>query len=163
MESSIDPPSTLHRPSATVEPGQQGLACLGHEFELNGPLGLLLHDRRAISDRTAGNDVANLHFDDITTAKLAVDRQIEKRSVLQPPMLVEKETYCPYVSGLERALRADHIASVPRTTPMSVGVKVRYSHVTSPLAGMANGNVPLGNWSVAEFRMPCFGQKRNVV
>jgi hypothetical protein len=46
---------------------------------------------------------------------------------------------------------------------MSVGVKVRYSHVTSPLAGTANGNVPHGNWRVAEFQMPCFGQKRNVV
>jgi hypothetical protein len=106
---------------------------------------------------------SNLHFDDITTAKLAVDRQIEKRSVSQPPMLVEKKTYCPNISGLERALCADHIASVPRTTPMSVEVKVRYSHVTSPLAGMANGNVPLGNWRVAEFRMPSFGHGRNVV
>jgi hypothetical protein len=34
--------------SATVEPGQQSLTCLGHKFELDGPLGFLLHDRRPI-------------------------------------------------------------------------------------------------------------------
>jgi hypothetical protein len=52
-------------------------------------------------------------------------------------MLVEIKAYCPNVSRFERALCADHIASVSRTTPMSVRVKIRYSHYKTPSAGMA--------------------------
>jgi hypothetical protein len=37
------------------------------------------------------------------------------------------------------------IINLPDDGELSVGVKVRYSHVTSPLARMAKGNVPLGN------------------
>lgn len=56
-------------------------------------------------------------------------------------MLVEKETNCPNVAGFERALCAHQIACIPRTTPVSVWIKIRYAHDTSPLAGMANQQI----------------------
>jgi hypothetical protein len=56
----------FQRASATVEPGQQRLASLCHQFELHGSFGLLLHDRRPISDHTTRGDIANLHLDDVT-------------------------------------------------------------------------------------------------
>lgn len=124
----------LHRTSATVEPCQQSLKHLGHEFELDWPLGLLLHDGRPVSDRTTSGDIANLHFDNVAAPQLAVDGQIEKCPVSQSSMFVEKEADCPNVARLERTFCANHIASVPRTTPMSVGIKIRNSHYTSPLA-----------------------------
>jgi hypothetical protein len=37
--------------------------------------------------------------------------------------------------------RTDHIASVSRTTPMSVRIKIRYSHYPSPLVAMINEEI----------------------
>ena len=123
--------------SPAVEPSKKSLARLGHDLELNGTLSFLLHDSRPISDRSTSNDVTDLQFHDVTTAQLAVDRQIKECPIPQSSMLVEKEPNCSNIARFEGTLCADHIASVPRTTPVCVRIKIRNSHVTTPLAGMA--------------------------
>jgi hypothetical protein len=66
------------RTSPAVKPSQKSLARFGHDLELDGTLSFLLHDRRPISDRPTSNNVTDLQFHDVTTAQLAVDRQIKK-------------------------------------------------------------------------------------
>jgi hypothetical protein len=48
-------------------------------FKLNRPLGLLLHYSHPISDYAAGNNVANLHFNDVAATQLPIDRQCSSR------------------------------------------------------------------------------------
>jgi len=50
------------------------------------------------------------------TSKLAVDRQVEKSAVTQPVLLVEKESNCPDLFWLERALCAKLSSRVPGWT-----------------------------------------------
>jgi hypothetical protein len=87
------------RASPAVKPSEQGLAYLRHQFELNRSFGFLLHDGRSSSDCAASDDVTDLHFDYVTAAQFAVDRQIEKCPVAQSSMFIEKEAYCPNVAG----------------------------------------------------------------
>ena len=71
----------VQRATTAVEPGQQCFARFGHQLELNGSMGLLLDYRRPVSNGTAGDDVPNLHFDDVASAQLAIDGQVEQRPV----------------------------------------------------------------------------------
>jgi hypothetical protein len=85
------------------------LSRLGHNLELHGSFGFLLHDGCTISDRPVYRDVTNLHFDDAIAAQLAVDHQIEKRSVAQSSMLVRKKAYSQNVAWFEWAFCANQI------------------------------------------------------
>ena len=49
--------------------------------KLNWPAGPLLDDDRARAYLTTSDDVADLDLDDVTSAQLAVDRQVEHRAV----------------------------------------------------------------------------------
>jgi hypothetical protein len=53
------------------------LAGLFAQFKSDGPTGFLLSDRCAIRRIPTGSDILDPDGDDITAAKLAVDRQIE--------------------------------------------------------------------------------------
>jgi hypothetical protein len=55
-------------------------------------------------------------------------------------MLIEIETNCPNVTGPKWTFRTNHVPSVPWTPPVSVWIKIRYSHDNSPAAGMAAGD-----------------------
>ena len=81
--------------------------------------------------------IPDLHFDDVTSAQFAIDRQIEQRTIAQASMLIEKEADCPHVARFQRTLRANHIACIPRSTPTGVGIKIRYSHDISLAVNMA--------------------------
>jgi hypothetical protein len=48
---------------------------------LHGPPGLLLDDDRSGANPAATDKVANLNFNDVAAAQLAVDRQVEYRPV----------------------------------------------------------------------------------
>jgi hypothetical protein len=69
------------RSAAALQPSFQAPTCLSHDFELYRPAGLLLDNRRPVADLTTAHDVANPELDEITAAQLAVDRQIEQRSI----------------------------------------------------------------------------------
>jgi hypothetical protein len=49
--------------------------------KLNWPAGPLLDDDRARAYLTTSDDVTDLDLDDVTSAQLAVDRQVEHRAV----------------------------------------------------------------------------------
>jgi hypothetical protein len=49
----------------------------------------------SISHASAGDDVADLNLHHVAAAQLAVDREIEKRPIAQPPVLVEPKPNCP--------------------------------------------------------------------
>jgi uncharacterized protein (DUF1778 family) len=121
----------VERAAAAGEPGEQCLACLGHQLELHRSVGLLLNDSCARSQRSSCDDVADLHLDDVATAQLAVDREVEQRPVAQSSMLIEKEADCPNVARLQRPLGANHIARIPRTTRVCARIEIRYSHDTN--------------------------------
>jgi hypothetical protein len=69
-----------------------------------GRLVLLLQYRCPISDRGTCCNIADFHFHNVATPKLAVDRQIEKRPVTQSPMLGEIEADGSEHSRFEWAL-----------------------------------------------------------
>jgi hypothetical protein len=50
----------------------------------------------------------------IATAQLAVDGEIEQRSIPQAAMLIKEEANSPNLSRLERALRSDLAREIPR-------------------------------------------------
>src|SRR5260370_25679356 len=58
-----------------------GLAGLLTQFKSDGPRGFLLSNRCAVRRIAAGGDILDPDGDDVTAAKLAVDRQIEHSEV----------------------------------------------------------------------------------
>ena len=100
--------------ATALEPSEQGLAGRLDKLELHGSFRLLLHHDRAIPNATAGNDVANADLDHIATAQLAVDREVEKRSIPQAPVLVKPEANGPNLLRFKCALCAKHASLVPR-------------------------------------------------
>jgi hypothetical protein len=64
----------------------------------------------------AYDDVADFETDDIATAQLAVDGNIEQRPIANSPMLVEVEADAPYLFWFQSALRPDLSSGVPGLT-----------------------------------------------
>jgi len=85
---------------------------------------LLLNYSRTVSNGTTGDDIPNLHLDDVAAAQLAIDGEIEQCPVTQSPVFVEEKAYCPDVAWFQRALGSHHVASIPRPTLASAGIKV---------------------------------------
>jgi hypothetical protein len=80
----IDPArkdKVVERASATFKPSQDAGSGGLQELELNRPTGLLLDDDCSGTNPTTTDKVADLEFDDVATAQLAVDRKIEHRAV----------------------------------------------------------------------------------
>jgi hypothetical protein len=88
-----------------------GLAGLFTHFKSDRPF--LLTDRCAIRGISAGGDILDPDGDDITAAKLTVDRQIEHGQVASAAFDLEFRPDRPDVSGSQRWLRPDQLALVP--------------------------------------------------
>jgi len=118
----------IHRPAASFQPCKKAGACVAHQLELNRSARLLLHDHRAGPDFRSYNQGADFDLDEIAAAQLAVDRQIEERSVPQTPLPIQKEADRPYLPGFQRAFRSDLLARIP-CAAVGVGeVVLRMSH-----------------------------------
>jgi hypothetical protein len=65
------------------------LAGLFAQFKSDRPSGLLLPDRCSIRRISTGSDILDLYCDDVTTAKLTVDRQIEHGKVANATLDLE--------------------------------------------------------------------------
>jgi len=102
----------IHCPAASFQPCEKAGACVAHQLELNRSTGLLLGDHRASSDFLPYNKVADFVIDEIAAAQLAIDRQIEERSVSQTSFPIEKEAYRPYLSRFQRAFRLSCLHSM---------------------------------------------------
>jgi hypothetical protein len=90
----------LQGSTSQFQPFGQAGASIGHQFKLNRSAGLLLYDRGPCSNFPITNDIADPDLDQIASAKLAIDGQVKEGTVPNPPMLVEKETDWPYLTGL---------------------------------------------------------------
>src|SRR5229473_1469064 len=93
-----------------------GLAGLLAQFKSDRPPSFLLSNRCAIRRVAAGGDILDPDSDDITAAKLAVDRQIEQREVASAAFDMELRSDRPDVFWSQRWLCPCQLAFVPRHT-----------------------------------------------
>jgi hypothetical protein len=56
---------------------------------------LLLDDHRPLADLSPDDDIADAHLNNVTAAKLAVDRNVEHRPVSNPLLMLEAEADLP--------------------------------------------------------------------
>ena len=112
-----------NRATPPGEPGHQAIACLGHDFELHWPAGLLLDHCGPISQRSAADQIANPHLDEVAPPQLAVDREVKQDSISNTFVLIEGKADLPNVAGSQRSFWTDLFASVPRAPFMHGGVK----------------------------------------
>ena len=92
------------RSAAALEPRQKTGPRVRQQLELDRSSGLPLDDGRSSSDLPAYDDVPDFEADDIATAQLAVDGNIEQRPIAKSPMLVEIEANAPYLFRLQSSL-----------------------------------------------------------
>lgn len=84
-----------------------------------------------------------------TTAPVTPLRQRMQHDMMMRGLLPRtQDQYSPNVARFERALCADHVACIPRTTPMSVWIKIRNSHFRSPLAELPSRTI--GSFQIRE-------------
>src|SRR5260370_2980911 len=91
-----------------------GLAGLLTQFKSDGPPSFLLSNRCAIRRVAAGGDILDPDGDDVTAAKLAVDRQIEHREVANSAFDLQLRPDRPDVFSSQRWRSACQHAFVPR-------------------------------------------------
>jgi hypothetical protein len=91
---------------------------------LNWPAGLLLDNRRAVTDLAAARNVTNPELDEITATQLAIDRQIKQRSISHALVFIQIEPNSPDISRLERAFRSHILSSIPGAPLVNGGVKI---------------------------------------
>ena len=106
----------VYGPAAPIQPSQQARPSVWKKFELNRASCFLLHYDCPRSYLAAAHKVANLHLHQVTAPQLAVDRQVEQRSISQATPLVEVEADLPDLLRLERAPRADRPPGIPDLT-----------------------------------------------
>ncbi len=96
------------------EPGEQAVAGLLRQLELDRLLSFLLDDGCAVTSGGVHDHLADLQPDQIAAAELAVDGQVEHGQVAEPLLALEMETDGPYLLGLEGRLGPDGAPLVPR-------------------------------------------------
>ena len=107
--------------SGGLDPLLHGVTGSWRDLELNGSLGLVLHHDGPRGELVAVADVADLEGNEVTSAKLAVDAQVEKREVAYSILHLKTNSKCPDVLELERGLLADDLALVPWLPMSGVG------------------------------------------
>ena len=85
----------LDRSSTSFKPGQQAGSHVAGNLKLDRPSRLLLDDDRSRLYRRSGDHIANPDLDEVTAAKLAVDREIEQGSVPDASLAVKEEADRP--------------------------------------------------------------------
>jgi hypothetical protein len=100
------------------QPVLQRGAGLFRDFELDRTASLVLDNCRSVSHKTANGDVIDSKADEIATAKLAVDGEIEHRQIAFAALDLKSDTNGPDFFWSERALLSDKTALVPRRMRM---------------------------------------------
>ena len=93
--------------SLLFQPGIDSLTGLPGQLKLNGATGFLLHDNCAIFDAVSHEDITDSQGNQITTAKLAVNGQVEQGQVARFPMDLKPDSDGPDFFGLQRRFLAD--------------------------------------------------------
>ena len=105
----------LKRATAALQPGQDARPRRFEQFELHGPARLLLHHDGAGADMATANEITDPNFHHIATAQLAVDGQVEQRSITWLSFPIKPKAYSPHLLWLQCALGTERAA--PRSTP----------------------------------------------
>lgn len=71
------------------------------QLKLDRPPGLLLDDHGTLSDSPAGNHITDPQSDQVATAQLAVDGQVEQGQITPFPCDLESHTCGPDLTGLQ--------------------------------------------------------------
>lgn len=87
----------VNRAASAFQLRQEARPNIRGKLKLHGSPDLLLDDDRACSDSGARHQIADLDFDQIATAQLAIDREVKQRSVAKSPLVLEEEPNCPYL------------------------------------------------------------------
>jgi hypothetical protein len=114
----------IQRATPKLEPSEEAGASIIHQLKLNRPAGLLLNDGGSGPNFPIANDVANPDLHQVAATQLAIDCEIEKRTIPDPSMLIKKETHSPNLARLERSLRSNFAPRVPRNSLASGGIKL---------------------------------------
>ncbi|MER8683468.1 hypothetical protein [Mesorhizobium sp. M1405] len=122
----------LDRASTSFEPMQNAGSHVVGDLELNRPPRLLLNNDRAGPYLRSGDHIANPDFDQVTAAKLAVDCQIEQRTVPNASLVIEQKANSPNLLLGEKTLGADLLPSIPGCVLAAGILKLRMAHVNSP-------------------------------
>jgi hypothetical protein len=91
------------------------------DLELHRALSLVLHHHSAGCHLVAVAYVPDLETDEVATAQLAVDSQVEECKLSNPALHLEADSKCPDILDLERSLLADDLALAPWLAMNSVG------------------------------------------
>ena len=85
----------IHSAATLLKAGKQTGPGVGHEFELNGPPGLLLHHHGTSSNFGSDDQGANLDFHKIASPQFTVDREIKQGAIPQPALTIKKNPDFP--------------------------------------------------------------------
>jgi hypothetical protein len=118
--------------AATLKPSQDARAGRFKKLELDGATCLSLDDGGPGADPPATDEVANSDLHDVTAAQLAVDREVEHRSISDPLLLVQPEADGPDLLRFEGALCAELSTCVPRLPVPEPRIVFGMSHSLSP-------------------------------
>lgn len=84
----------------------------------------MLNDRGSGSNFTITNNVANPDLHQIAAPQLAIDCEIEKRTIPDSSVLIKKETHRPNLARLKCSLRSNFAPRVPRNSFASGGIEL---------------------------------------
>jgi hypothetical protein len=85
----------VDRAAAPLKPCQKAGTRIIHQLEMDRPTRLLQNDDRPGPDLAAADQFADFDLYDVAASPLAIDRQIEKRSVTDAAVLIEEESERP--------------------------------------------------------------------
>jgi hypothetical protein len=119
------------RQASTANRRSESLPRLLGDSELNGPLGLLLHDDCPRGNALAMRNVPHAQLHEITRSKLAVDGQVEQSELPSPRRELQANANCPDLFQPQRRLLNDELALVPRL-PVMRGDASELVHDGSP-------------------------------
>lgn len=94
--------------------GAAAVDCLRSDLELNGALGLVLDDDGACGHLVAVAYVLSLEADQVASAQLTVNAEVEESQFANPALHLQPDTQGPDVLKLERSLLPDELPLVPR-------------------------------------------------
>ena len=133
----------IDRAAPPLEPDQQAGPSVLEQFELNRATCFLLHHHCPRSDLPAADKIANLHLHQAAAPELAVDRQIEQRSISQPATLIEVKSDLPNLLRFQSSLRADGSPSPIFVDLDAGGIRTALPVDFTPVLAMKTG--PLGD------------------
>ena len=122
----------VHSSAAPIQPSEQTCPSIRQEFDLNGPPRFLLHHNCSRSHLSASDNVTDLHLHQVTTPKLAVDRQIDQRAIAQAAALVEVKSSFPGLLRLQGRF-APTVFSAFQTGRLVTGTLVFGTYIIVPL------------------------------